>query len=108
MARPKAKPDIKIIEALAAEMCSVEEIAAEVGCSKRTLERRFGVLLKKGKSRGCVRLRRAQWKAAVGGNITMQIWLGKQYLNQSDKFDVGTTDANGFNFVTSSEKKDKK
>jgi hypothetical protein len=26
-----------------------------------------------------------QFKAAEGGNATMLIWLGKQYLGQSDK-----------------------
>jgi hypothetical protein len=26
-----------------------------------------------------------QFKAAEGGNATMLIWLGKQYLDQSDK-----------------------
>jgi len=30
-------------------------------------------------------LRRLQWQAALGGNITMQIWLGKQLLGQSDR-----------------------
>ena len=53
-------------------------------------------------------LRRAQWKAAIGEpavvagdgtvlqaevkpNITMQIWLGKQWLGQSDKLDQRLT-----------------
>ena len=30
-------------------------------------------------------LRRLQWKSATGGNIVMQIFLGKQYLGQSDR-----------------------
>lgn len=30
-------------------------------------------------------LRAAQYKAAMGGNTTMLIWLGKQRLGQSDK-----------------------
>lgn len=34
-----------------------------------------------------IRLRSLQRKAAIGGNVTMQIWLGKQDLGQSDKFD---------------------
>ena len=33
---------------------------------------------------GKVSLRRQQWKAAEKGNITMQIWLGKQLLKQSE------------------------
>jgi hypothetical protein len=26
-----------------------------------------------------------QWKSAEKGNVTMQIWLGKQYLQQRDQ-----------------------
>ena len=29
-----------------------------------------------------------QWKSAEKGNVTMQIWLGKQNLGQSDKQEV--------------------
>ena len=34
---------------------------------------------------GKIRLRQLQWKAAESGNVSMLIWLGKQYLGQSDK-----------------------
>ena len=34
------------------------------------------------------RLRELQWDSAVKGNVTMQIWLGKQYLGQTDKSDT--------------------
>ncbi len=33
-----------------------------------------------------------QWKAAKAGNVTMQIWLGKQLLGQKDKSDVTSGD----------------
>ena len=29
-------------------------------------------------------LRRKQWETAAKGNATMLIWLGKQWVNQSD------------------------
>ena len=32
-------------------------------------------------------LRRMQYKAAEGGNVTAQIWLGKQILGQKDKLE---------------------
>lgn len=32
-----------------------------------------------------IQLRSWQWKNAENGNATLQIWLGKQYLNQTDK-----------------------
>ena len=31
-----------------------------------------------------MRLRQMQWKSAENGNVTMQIFLGKQVLGQSD------------------------
>lgn len=37
-----------------------------------------------GKGQGKISLRRRQWKTAEG-NPTMQIWLGKQHLEQRDK-----------------------
>ena len=29
-----------------------------------------------------------QWKSAEQGNVSMQIWLGKQMLGQSDKQEI--------------------
>jgi len=40
-------------------------------------------------------LRRLQWKSATNGNITMQIWLGKQYLGQRDMHSAELSGANG-------------
>ena len=41
--------------------------------------------LLKGKGGRRLSLKRAQWKSAMGGNVAMLIWLGKQDLGQSDK-----------------------
>lgn len=38
---------------------------------------------------GVISLRRAQWMSAVQDrNVTMMIWLGKQYLGQKDRFEM--------------------
>lgn len=37
-----------------------------------------------GLDRAKTTLRRLQWTSAKNGNVTMQIWLGKQLLKQSD------------------------
>lgn len=42
-----------------------------------------------GKETGKLSLRRMQLKSAEGGNVTMQIWLGKQLLDQKDKHEHG-------------------
>ena len=72
---------------LASIMCTHEEIAAILGCHVSTLEHNeeFLQVYKKAFDQGKQSVRRAQYKAAMDGNVTMQIWLGKQYLGQKDK-----------------------
>ena len=98
-----ARPTIEIsdeqwkqIDKMCAIFCTGEEIANIMGFSYDTLERRVKEKFKmscaeyiKGKaSIGKMSLRRMQYKNAEKGNATMQIWLGKQYLNQSDKQEI--------------------
>lgn len=85
MARPLLDIDEDSVEKLAAIHCTMEEIASVVGCSVDTLERRFADTIKKGRDKGKTSLKRWQWKLAEKGNGTMLIWLGKQYLDQSDQ-----------------------
>jgi AraC-like DNA-binding protein len=85
VARPRKQIDEALVEKLAALHCTNDEISSVVGCSPDTLERRFAGTIKRGRDRGRTSLKRWQWKAAEGGNVTMMIWLGKQYLGQSDK-----------------------
>lgn len=47
--------------------------------------------IKRKANNGKMSLRRAQWQAAEGGNVTMQIWLGKQWLDQKEKNEVAIT-----------------
>lgn len=88
MARPCKQIDPKQIEKLASILCTTSEIAAVLGCSQDTLERRFSAVLDRGREQGRASLRRQQYKLAMGGNATMCIWLGKQWLGQKDKHDV--------------------
>jgi hypothetical protein len=39
----------------------------------------------KARAEGAYGLRRAQWDAALHGNTTMQIWLGRHYLGQNEE-----------------------
>jgi AraC-like DNA-binding protein len=84
MARPRKLIDPEQVSTLAKIHCTYEEIAAVVGCSTDTLKRRFADCIQKGREEGKASLRRAQFKTALGGNATMQIWLGKQHLGQAD------------------------
>jgi hypothetical protein len=68
------------------ENCS-EEMAAFFSVSEDTLRRNFATVINKGWEAGKMSLRRKQVSVAMGGNVAMLIWLGKQYLGQHDKAD---------------------
>lgn len=95
MARPQKNISAKQVEQLAGIGCTNEEIATLVECSVDTLVRRFAEVLKKGRETMKSSLRRFQYNSAKKGSVPMQIWLGKQYLNQRDKhdFDIRDVDA---------------
>ena len=94
MARPRKQIDRDQVENLAAIGCTYSEIAAVMKCSVKTLQTRFYQTIEKGHERLKLSLRRMQYQSASQGNVSMLIWLGKQYLNQRDKmeFDIHEID----------------
>jgi hypothetical protein len=96
---PQTEIDLAQVETAASIGCTLEEIAAIVKISKRTLIRRrkdprFLEALERGQAKGRASLRKMQWDSAKAGNVTAQIWLGKQLLGQrsferEEKPDVG-------------------
>jgi hypothetical protein len=78
--------------AMARMHCTAEEIADVLGMSTDTLTQRlqergyagFPEFYKQFAAQGKASLRRLQWRAAEGGNVAAQIWLGKQWLGQRD------------------------
>ena len=87
MARPMKQVDEQTIQKLAQLHCTYDEIASFVGVSTKTLQRNYVHLIKKGRETGNISLRRAQFEKALSGNVVMQIWLGKQHLDQRDKIE---------------------
>jgi hypothetical protein len=86
MARPPIEIDEVQLEKLAQLHCTNTEIAAFFNCSVDTITRRYADLLDKGREAGKIALRRKQWQLAIEkGDRVMLIWLGKQYLGQSEK-----------------------
>lgn len=83
--RPRKQIDREAIRKLAALHCTLEEIAAFVGCSTDTIQRNYAAEVDKGRQEGKKQLRDWQIAAARKGNVAMLIFLGKQYLGQSDK-----------------------
>ena len=92
--RPKIEINWEDVRKLSLLQCTQNEIASFLGVSVDTLLRRkeFCELHKKGMEEGRMSLRRLQWKKAQDGNTTMLIWLGKQYLGQSDKQELSGKD----------------
>src|SRR6266567_2796450 len=83
------------LEKLAALQCTDEEMAGWFGISTRTIERRrksriFAETIERGRSKGRISLRRSQLKILQDGSATMGIWLGKQYLGQTDEVNINT------------------
>jgi len=88
MGRPRKNIDVKLVEELAGLNCSLEEIARVVGCAVSTLQRGFDQVIKKGRESVNTSLKRKQYEVAMSGNVTMLIWLGKNYLGQRDKVET--------------------
>lgn len=96
--RPRIDFDEKTFYGLLRLQCTQEEIAGFFDCDVDTIRRYalsldselgFTGLLKKYGSEGKISLRRAQYKNAVENmNTTMQVWLGKNWLGQTDKSEI--------------------
>jgi len=91
--RPRIELDLRQVEELARIGCTEADMAAVLGVSVDTIQRRkrdceeFRGVIEKGRAALRNSLRRLQVKKALEGNVTMLIWLGKQLLGQSDRHD---------------------
>lgn len=85
MARPRKPVDEALLRKLAVIHCNQEEMASVLGVSVDTLQRRFAAQIKDGRAEGKMSLRRKMWEMALGGNVSLLIWLSKNELGMSDK-----------------------
>lgn len=91
--RPKININWDRVEELLEAGAGAEGIAALIGCDRDTLYKRckkdkkceFSTLRQLKRAKGDEMIREAQFKAAITGDKTMMIWLGKNRLNQVDK-----------------------
>ena len=99
------RPPIEISDADFAKMigmvevcCTQDEICSIFNIAESTLDLKlkdrgydnFRDFYKKHSANGKQSLRRLQWAAAQEGNTTMLVWLGKQWLGQTDKQAIDT------------------
>lgn len=85
------KVDPVEVKKLAALYCTVKEISSFFGVSPDTIQRNFAAEVEAGREAGRRSLRKAQYDAALRGNVTMLIWLGRQLLGQTDKIEMNMT-----------------
>ena len=82
--------------------CTAKEISACFGFSEDTLERAckrelgktFAEAFDQKRQKGHTSLRHKQYELAVAGDKTMLIWLGKQWLGQTERSTVHQTNVN--------------
>lgn len=97
MGRPKTKIDREQFEKLCAIQCTLDEIAGFFDCCDDTINNwckkeygeTFSDIYKKKSVAGKISLRRLQFKMAEK-NASLCIWLGKQYLGQTEKIEAVT------------------
>lgn len=90
--------DLVLVRDLASIGCTYSEMAMVLGCSEKWIVEQkqnnpaFAIALEEGEGEIKQSLRRAQLDEAINGrNASLLIWLGKQYLGQTDKQDINTT-----------------
>jgi hypothetical protein len=105
----KLQPDdktLKTLEGLGRIQSTTKEAAAVLDVSEPTflefIERheKARETFERAKENGKASLRRAQMKSALDGNVTAQIWLGKQLLGQRDKQELEHTGKDGAPLAT--------
>jgi hypothetical protein len=79
------------VKMLASFGCSYIEIGKYFGCSEGVIRKRFKVEYEQGKEEMKLSLRQLQWKHAGQGNTALLIFLGKNFLGQTDKSQVDMT-----------------
>jgi hypothetical protein len=97
--RPRKPVDFELVDKLCALHCTADEIAWACNVSTTTLDvyikeqqKPDGTFYKNFQdyfsikcSKGKIKLRELQWRSANKGNVTMQMWLGKNIIDQTDK-----------------------
>lgn len=93
MARPKANIDFKKVNEYLQAQCNGSAIAGLLGIHPDTLYKAieskyklsFSAYSAQKKSEGKEILKKTMWDLAIKGNVSMNIFLSKQYLGFSDK-----------------------
>lgn len=99
MGRHRIIVDWEKVDKYLQAQCDGVSVASILGISADTLylrcveekEMTFTAYSAKKKAEGVQLLKAKQFQTAMSGNVTMQIWLGKQYAGQREKAEVMNT-----------------
>ena len=91
--------DWEQVDSMCLIQCTGEEMAGVLSVDYDTLasacKREKGMLfseyIEQKRAGGKRSLRREQYTTAIDGSVTMQIWLGKNWLGQTDKIEAAVT-----------------
>lgn len=106
--RPKAAIDWNVVGEMLEAGCFATGISSSLGIDEKTLYNRcetdneitFSIFRQQKLAKGNDLLRQAQFKSALGGNTAMQIWLGKQRLDQREKQEITGKDGGPVEITT--------
>jgi AraC-like DNA-binding protein len=90
LGRPKIKMDAEQVEHLAEFGCTTLEIAKFFKCDESTVRKRYKAEMLSGREKMKIKLRQIQFKLAES-NAAMSIFLGKNYLAQTDRQSIDLT-----------------
>jgi|TARA_Y100000015_G_scaffold38772_1_gene41996 AraC-like DNA-binding protein len=88
--RPRIKMDAEQVEHLAEFGCTTLEIAKFFKCDESTVRKNYKEELLAGREKMKIKLRQIQFKLAET-NAAMSIFLGKNYLAQTDRQSIDLT-----------------
>ena len=96
----KVEIDLWQLEQLSQLQVTDNEYAAYYGMATRAWalrkkNRDVRAAIDRGREKGKISLRRAQFKGALEGSVPLLIWLGKQYLGQIEKKTIEKTVTEG-------------
>ena len=95
MPKPKTATKERItaekVRMLASFGCNYIDIGKYFGCAESNIRKKYATEYQQGREEMKLSLRQLQWKHAQSGNTALLIFLGKNFLNQTDKSQVDMT-----------------
>jgi|DEB0MinimDraft_10_1074344.scaffolds.fasta_scaffold03345_2 hypothetical protein len=76
--------DKDMVYRMACLMCSYDEIGGVFGVTGTAIQKKYKKIVELGRAAGKKSLRKAQWEKALAGDTRLLMFLGKNYLGQSD------------------------